>query len=151
MLRPLLRACAVLALIVLCFPSLASAQSAPLTSPGQVEVRALAGLNSIKVEVEGTGDDAGLARDIERRLAAKGLPIAGVAFRGRLVLSYKSDGDAVLIRLRLLRLASMTCAGDLFYTSMWERERFTRRSQADKAATELIDTFAADYSSINRP
>jgi hypothetical protein len=149
MFRYSIHICAPVALIILCcFPSLAQNRSSPIVSPGQMEIKALQGLDSIKVEVE--GDDRVRKQDMEQRLSAGGLRVVNVAARGRLLLTLSRSGGMTLVRVRLLRLASMTCRDDLFYALMWEREKIVRQAAVNNAITELIDLFAADYKSINR-
>jgi hypothetical protein len=86
-------------------------------------------------------------------LKSEGVPVVGMnkPHAGRLLVTLSALGDVALIRVKLLRLASMDCEKGVFFTSMWEREKLVRfDSGMPFQVSFLIDTFGADYNSINR-
>lgn len=144
-------------LLTLCFPALAQ-QNPPILTPGQLEVQALHGLDSVAVQVVSDLDQQGydsqsIKAAIVKRLRAEDVPVVGLMepYGGRLSVTLSGFGDVVLIRVRLFRLATTDCE-KAFFTVMWERERFSQMSKARVPfdVSFLVDTFGADFNSINR-
>jgi hypothetical protein len=147
-----------LLLLLVCFPSLASAQDTPrLISPGQVEIEALRGLDSVTVEVKSTVpglDSEAVADAVERRLKLERVPVVSSSrpHAGRILVTLSGSGDVVLIRLKLSKLATTDCESGMFFTVMWEREQFSSVKAGHVAfdVSYVVDLFGSDYNSINR-
>jgi hypothetical protein len=147
-----------LPLLLLCsLPALS--QKIRLITPGQVEIDALRGLESMTVEVNSEvprkGYDSETIKTASvKRLQAEGVPVVGPdkPSKARLVITLLQYGDVVLIRVQLMRFASLMCDRDVFYTPMWEREYFSRFGKDDLLfdVSFAVDTFGADYNNINR-
>jgi hypothetical protein len=129
------------------------AQQVRLVSSGQMEVEVLRGLDSLTVEVKTAvpGFDAEtIKRGVEKRL--KGLPVVALSVpaSGRLLVTLSSLDKVYYARVELKHLASLLgCeTGDMFLTSMWQREGMGR--DAPTLIASLIDALIADFNSINR-
>lgn len=125
-----------------------------------MEVTALRGLKTLVVMVESHVKLKGyepevIKKSLERNLKGDGVPVVAdeSPHAGRLVVTLSPVvGEIVLVRFQLLRLASMDCEAEVFYTPMWEREYFSRggKDNLPMDVTHTAATFAEDFNSINR-
>lgn len=126
-----------------------------ILSPGQVEIEALRGLDSVRVVVKSEVknlDEEFIRRSVEKRLKSENVPISNSDTSSYLVLTLSSLGDVVVIHLALQRFASMDCKESAFLVPMWQRERLSLLSKGRVPfdVSYVVDLFGSDYNSINR-